>query len=75
MTTDTLIDALSGYVDTRSDGTVVYRNAVGQTHRIDGPAIEWSDGEEEWWLNGVRYSEQEFHEQLKSLGHTPCPLM
>ena len=52
MTTDTLIDALSGYVDTRSDGTVVYRNAVGQTHRIDGPAVVDPDGSLMWYRNG-----------------------
>ena len=26
-------------------------------HREDGPAIEWSDGSKEWWLNG------EFHRE------------
>ena len=24
----------------------------GQLHRIDGPAIECSDGYKEWWVNG-----------------------
>ena len=51
LTTDTLIDALSGYVVTRSDGTVVYRNAVGQTHRIDGPAVVDPDGSLMWYRN------------------------
>ena len=49
MTTDTLIDALSGYVVTQSDGTVEYRNAVGQTHRIDGPAVVDPDGSLMWY--------------------------
>ena len=51
MTTDTLIDALSGYVVTQSDGTVEYRNAVGQTHRIDGPAVVDPDGSLMWYRN------------------------
>ena len=52
MTTDTLIDALSGYVDAWSDGTVIYRNAVGQTHRIDGPAVIFPSGTLKWYRNG-----------------------
>ena len=26
----------------------------GKLHRLDGPAIEYSGGDKEWWLNGVR---------------------
>ena len=52
LTTDTLIDALSGYIDTRSDGTVVYHNAQGETHRTTGPAIIQPNGDEYWLQNG-----------------------
>ena len=24
-------------------------------HRTDGPAIEWADGDKEWWLYGKKY--------------------
>lgn len=24
-------------------------------HRLDGPAIIWSDDSEEWWQNGLRH--------------------
>ena len=27
-----------------------------ERHREDGPAIEWSNGTKEWWLEGKRYS-------------------
>lgn len=27
----------------------------GRLHRIDGPAIEWSDGTREWFVNGKRH--------------------
>ena len=50
---DALIDALSGTVDTWSDGTVVYRNAVGQPHRTDGPAVIYPSGTRAWYQNGV----------------------
>ena len=32
-----------------------YKNAEGQLHRIDGPAIEWADGTTHWYINGERH--------------------
>ena len=29
-------------------------------HRDDGPAVEYPDGDSEWYLNGVLYTEAEF---------------
>ena len=29
----------------------------GKLHRLDGPAIEWSDGDREWWIEGKRHRE------------------
>ena len=28
---------------------------LNKTHRQDGPAIEWSDGEKWWYVNGERH--------------------
>jgi hypothetical protein len=36
-------------------GTVFYTNEKGEYHRTDGPAIEWSDGSKEWWVDGKRH--------------------
>ncbi len=37
---------------------VEYYNEQGQLHRVDGlPAIEWSDGDKSWWINGLRHRE------------------
>ncbi len=33
-------------------GTVRYYNKEGQLHRLDGPAVEWSDGYKAWYQNG-----------------------
>ena len=52
MTPDTLIDRLSGSVETTATGTVIYRNAAGKSHRIGGPAIIHPSGEEHWHQNG-----------------------
>jgi len=35
-----------------SDGTKEWKNAQGQPHRLDGPAIEWADGDKHWYQNG-----------------------
>jgi hypothetical protein len=29
-------------------------------HREDGPAVEWVDGYKAWYLNNVKYTEEEF---------------
>ena len=40
-----------------SDGTKRWKNDKGEFHRIDGPAIEYSNGTKSWYLNG------EFHRE------------
>ena len=48
------------YTKTYSDGTKEwYFN--DQLHRVDGPAVEYSD----WYLNGIRYTEQEYNIEIK----------
>jgi len=29
-------------------------------HRENGPAIEWDNGDRMWYLNGIRYSEEDY---------------
>jgi len=36
---------------------VVYSNRFGDYHRIDGPAVEYSYGSKEWWINGNLHRE------------------
>ena len=31
----------------------------GKLHREDGPAVERSNGDKEWWLNGNKLTEQQ----------------
>ncbi len=33
-------------------------------HRLDGPAIEWNDGEKWWYLNNIKYTKEEFDQEL-----------
>ena len=38
-------------ITTLPDGTIEYRNADDQLHRLDGPALRRPDGYQQWWLN------------------------
>lgn len=40
----------------------------GQRHRTDGPAIEWWDGDKEWWINHQEYSFEDYILKLQELG-------
>jgi hypothetical protein len=37
------------------NGYIEYRNDKGELHREDGPAVEISDGDKAWYLNGKRH--------------------
>jgi hypothetical protein len=34
-----------------------WRSAEKLLHRENGPAVEWDDGSEDWWFNGVPHRE------------------
>ena len=36
----------------------------GKRHREDGPAIEYCGGTKHWWLNDVKYTEEEFNKKM-----------
>ena len=38
-------------------GTVGYYNSKGQIHRLDGPAVEWTNGDKAWFINGKQHRE------------------
>ena len=38
-------------------GTKFWKNKKKQFHKLDGPAIEWLNGEKEWWRSGMRHRE------------------
>jgi hypothetical protein len=42
------------YVDI--DGCITWYNELGEWHREDGPAVIYSGGNIDWWLNGVNYT-------------------
>ena len=50
-----VFEALKYRIEVDHYGTRWYRNAMGQLHRIGGPAIEYTNGSKEWWQNGQRH--------------------
>jgi hypothetical protein len=45
------------------DGKLYYKGSL--VHREDGPALEWDDGDREWYLNGDQYTEKKYTELIK----------
>jgi len=43
-------------VEVHSDRTV-WKNEKGEVHRLNGPAIEYADGDKYWYLNGECHRE------------------
>jgi len=44
-------------VETNENGTIIHRNADGDFHNPHGPAIVYSDGEKEYYINGKLHNE------------------
>ena len=55
-----LVEASKGspYIKNITIGKFYYKDPeMNILHREDGPAIEYTDGDKEWWLNGYRHRE------------------
>jgi hypothetical protein len=55
MTEDAVFELLSLECHVDEYGYVRYLNALGELHRVHGPAVEYSDGRREWYQNGLRH--------------------
>ena len=58
------------YIEINEIGTKFYCSdkEMKILHREDGPAIEWPNGGgEQWWVNGIYYSKEEFIQQSKKI--------
>ena len=47
------------YIEIDTRGNKIYYSDKSMTvrHREDGPAVEWTVGSKEWWVNGERHRE------------------
>ncbi len=46
-----------------STGTKVWTKN-GQMHRENGPAVEYNNGDCEWFINGIGYTQEEWFDKL-----------
>ena len=55
MSDDALAELLTLTVEVDWWGATVYRNHLGQIHRVHGPAVIWPYGSKDWYLDGKRH--------------------
>ena len=53
MTADAVFELLTLDHSVDSYGAAYYYNALGELHRVYGPAVEWADGSRAWCQNGL----------------------
>jgi len=46
---------------------VWFKNGI--KHREDGAAVEHSDGSKEYWINGVKYTEEEYWRKMDEINN------
>ena len=47
------------------DNRTEWYNKANQLHRLDGPAVEWSNGYKEWWIEGKYYATEKEWEKAR----------
>ena len=52
---DAIAELLTLTVEVNERGARIYRNSLGQRHRVHGPAVECADGTKSWYQNGQRH--------------------
>jgi hypothetical protein len=65
MSEQEVFDALKYRIEVDTRGTRWYYNNANQLHREDGPAIEYSDGDKDWYINGEELTEAMFIQVTK----------
>jgi hypothetical protein len=48
------------------NGTKVWKLPNGLLHRENGPAVEYASGNEAWYINGIKFTEQEYKYKTRS---------
>ena len=51
MSEQEVFEALKYRIEVDTRGTRRYYNNLGQLHRLDGPAVEYADGDKYWYQN------------------------
>ena len=56
---------LNGIYEVEDYGILYYLN--GKKHRLDGPAIEWNDGDKYYYIEGKKYDTKEEFDKVAYL--------
>jgi len=48
---------INSVMKVRSNGDKFWYDRKGNLHRSDGPAVEFTNGDKEWWIHGKRHRE------------------
>ena len=48
-------------------GTKRWYNSKREFHREDGPAVEYANGYKVWYLNGKKYSQEEWLTKMRKI--------
>ena len=67
MTEAALFELLSLDCRVDSGGGVCHYNTQGHLHRVYGPAIEYSNGNRTWYINGKVLTEAEWQQAVSSM--------
>ena len=52
-----ILNNSSSFKKVFANGNIEYRSKVGELHREDGPAIEFSNGDKFWYIDGKKHRE------------------
>jgi len=59
---------------TYKNGTIRMWFCYGKCHRIDGPAVEYKNGEVEWWINDKKKKFSSFIHYIKNSRDVPSEI-
>ena len=62
------IDNDESFCKLLADGSIYWKNNLGQFHRIDSTAVEYTNGHKEWYINGIKLTEEEFEHWIRNNG-------
>ena len=48
------------------NGNREWFNKNGKRYRLNGPAVEYINGRKEWYIKGIKYTEEQYCAQIKN---------
>ena len=52
-------------LEINNHGDKCWKLPNGLFHHEDGPAVEYSNGYKEWWVNGKQYSKEDYKYKMR----------